>query len=170
MGIVTSGWVLVVSVTGIMNAFTVPLYSAWRQSVVQQLAGEPMGKLPTSEPIGPQAALEAAYMVDPDSRMVRIVPPGGWQGAPGHYVVWVQGATPVQSKLFRPILVHAQTGWVNLSHDPPWYLKTLQISRPLHFGDYGGRPLKVLWSVLAVFAIYILISGWQLWWRRMKLR
>lgn len=170
LGIVTLGWVFVVSVTGIMNAFTVPLYSAWRQSAVQELAGEPMAKLDTSESIGPQAALEAAYRVDRDSRMVRLVPPGGWQGAPGYYVVWVQGSTPVQSKIFRPILVHAQTGRVNLSHRPPWYLKALQMSRPLHFGDYGGSPLKMLWSAFAFIAIYILVSGWRLWWRRVQVK
>lgn len=168
LGIVTLGWVLVVSITGIMNAFTVPLYAAWRQATVGELAGEFTGKLPHSTPIGPQAALEAAYLAAPESRMVRIVPPGGWQGSPGHWVVWVQGATPVQQKIFRPILVDAQTSEIGQSHAPPWYLQALQMSRPLHFGDYGGAPLKVLWSLFDLIAIYILISGWRLWWRRAR--
>jgi hypothetical protein len=30
----------------------------------------------------------------------------------------------------------------------PWYAQALLVSQPLHFGDYGGLPLKLLWAVL----------------------
>ena len=28
----------------------------------------------------------------------------------------------------------------------PWYVKALKLSQPLHFGDYGGMPLKIIWA------------------------
>ncbi|MNL78870.1 hypothetical protein D3C87_2053570 [compost metagenome] len=50
----------------------------------------------------------------------------------------------------------------------PWYVKTLFLSQPLHFGDYGGLPLKILWAVLDIFAIVVLGSGVYLWLRKPK--
>jgi uncharacterized iron-regulated membrane protein len=45
----------------------------------------------------------------------------------------------------------------------PWYLRALQVSRPLHFGDYGGLPLKIIWALLDLAAIVVLASGVYLW-------
>ncbi|WP_334385616.1 PepSY-associated TM helix domain-containing protein [Bradyrhizobium sp. AZCC 2262] len=39
----------------------------------------------------------------------------------------------------------------------------LQVSRPLHFGDYGGLPLKIIWALLDLAAIVVLASGLYLW-------
>jgi uncharacterized iron-regulated membrane protein len=41
----------------------------------------------------------------------------------------------------------------------PWYKTVLTLSQPLHFGDYGGLPLEILWTVLDVAAILLLGSG-----------
>ncbi len=52
----------------------------------------------------------------------------------------------------------------------PWYLTALLVSQPLHFGDYGGLPLKVLWALLDVATIVVLGSGVYLWLVRRKRR
>ena len=48
----------------------------------------------------------------------------------------------------------------------PWYLKTLELSRPLHFGDYGGMPMKVIWALLDIITIVVLSSGLYLWFKK----
>ena len=48
----------------------------------------------------------------------------------------------------------------------PWYVTALQLSEPLHFGDYGGLPLKVLWALLDILTIVVLGSGLYLWLKR----
>ncbi len=45
----------------------------------------------------------------------------------------------------------------------PWYLRVLELSRPLHFGDYGGLPLKIIWAVLDLLTIFVLGGGLYLW-------
>ncbi len=45
----------------------------------------------------------------------------------------------------------------------PWYTHALLLSQPLHFGDYGGLPLKILWALLDLFTIAVLGSGLYLW-------
>ena len=42
------------------------------------------------------------------------------------------------------------------------------MSQPLHFGDYGGMPMKILWAVLDVLTIIVLVSGLYLWIVRRK--
>ena len=42
-------------------------------------------------------------------------------------------------------------------------MQALLLSQPLHFGDYGGLPMKILWAVLDLFTIVVLISGLYLW-------
>ncbi|MBU1459972.1 MAG: PepSY domain-containing protein, partial [Gammaproteobacteria bacterium] len=44
----------------------------------------------------------------------------------------------------------------------------LGLSQPLHFGDYGGRPMQILWAVLDVLTIIVLGSGLYLWWVRRR--
>ncbi len=50
----------------------------------------------------------------------------------------------------------------------PLYVKTLLVSQPLHFGDYGGLPLKIIWALLDVITIVVLGSGLYLWLGRRK--
>lgn len=45
----------------------------------------------------------------------------------------------------------------------PWYVKALFLSQPLHFGDYGGLPLKFLWAGFDLVTIVVLVSGLWLW-------
>jgi len=50
----------------------------------------------------------------------------------------------------------------------PWYLRALEIARPLHFGDYGGLPLQIIWALLDLLTLVILGSGVYLWIARRK--
>ena len=49
------------------------------------------------------------------------------------------------------------------ARDLPFYLKALFLSQPLHFGDYGGMPLKIIWAVLDGFTIVVIGSGLYLY-------
>ena len=49
-------------------------------------------------------------------------------------------------------------------------MRVLEVSRPLHFGDYGGWPLKLLWALLDLLTISVLVTGLGLWWWRRRQR
>lgn len=61
----------------------------------------------------------------------------------------------------------AQTGELTDMREIPLYVKTLLVSQPLHFGDYGGLPLKFIWALLDMISIVVL--GLCLWLSRRKL-
>jgi uncharacterized iron-regulated membrane protein len=84
-------------------------------------------------------------------------------GTPRHFIVWTKGSTPITSRLFTPALIDAETGKLATARGLPWYLRALQVSRPLHFGDYGGLPLKIIWALLDLATIVVLASGVYLW-------
>jgi uncharacterized iron-regulated membrane protein len=77
--------------------------------------------------------------------------------------VWSKGKSALTSRLFSPILVDARTGKLEGVVTMPWYLRALEVSRPLHFGDYGGLPLKIIWVLLDIVTIVVLGSGLYLW-------
>jgi uncharacterized iron-regulated membrane protein len=66
-------------------------------------------------------------------------------------------------------LVDAETGALTDMRELPWYVTTLLVSQPLHFGDYGGMPLKLIWAVLDIITIVVLGSGLYLWIKRRRI-
>ena len=83
-------------------------------------------------------------------------------------MIWTRGKTALTSRLFTPVLADAETGQLVSARGLPWYLRALEISRPLHFGDYGGVPLKIIWALLDLITIVVLGSGLYLWFARSR--
>ena len=79
-----------------------------------------------------------------------------------------RGKTALTSRLFTPVLADAETGQLVSARGLPWYLRALEISRPLHFGDYGGLPLKIIRALLDLITIVVLGSGLYLWFARSR--
>jgi uncharacterized iron-regulated membrane protein len=65
--------------------------------------------------------------------------------------------------LIKVAMVDARTAEVNDVRETPWYVKAVFLSVPLHFGDYGGLPLKIIWALLDLGAIVVLATGLYLW-------
>ncbi len=54
-------------------------------------------------------------------------------------------------------------GHLTDSRSLPWYVSAVLLSQPLHFGDYSGMPLKIVWALTDAAVIVILLSGLYLW-------
>ena len=80
----------------------------------------------------------------------------------------MRGETPLTSRLLKPVLIDAETGKLTDTRELPWYIWALLMSQPLHFGDYGGMPLKILWAILDALTIVVLGSGLYLWLSRSR--
>lgn len=168
LGIVTLSWALVVGLTGAMNSVAAPLFGLWRAQTMPVLLAPYHGQ-PVPQHFAPidQVVANAAKTL-PQMEITSVLLPNEIVGSPRHYVVWTRGKTPVTSRLFTPVLVDASTGQVSMAKPLPWYLRLLEVSRPLHFGDYGGMPLKILWAIFDVVVIVVLLSGVYLWLSRRR--
>lgn len=168
IGIVTLSWALVVGITGVVSACADLLIEAWRaESLATMLApyrdAPPLtARAPASDLLA--IAVQAAPGMQPDF----IAFPGTRFSSEHHYTVFMSGSSHLTSHLFTPVLIDAQTLQVTAVGGRPWYMDALGLSQPLHFGDYGGRPMQILWAVLDVLTIIVLGSGLYLWWVRRR--
>jgi uncharacterized iron-regulated membrane protein len=166
IGIVTLVWMLVVGATGVINTCSELLLKYWQSDQIKAMTVSYKNlPLPTSL-ASLQKSVDAALIHRPGMRLGFVAFPDTSFSSPHHYGVFTRGNTPLTSKLIYPILVDAKTAKVTDSKEIPWYLKTLLLSQPLHFGDYGGLLLKVIWSFFDIATIAVLWTGLLLWWRK----
>lgn len=165
LGIVALAWMSVVGVTGIVNALVDPITKVWQANDLAEMTRNYVGKAAVSPAHygSLDHAMAAARREIPGMNPQFIAFSGGSFSSKHHYAVFFQGATPLTEHLLTTVLIDAETGAVTDSRAMPWYFKALSLSRPLHFGDYGGLPLKLLWAALDLFTIIILGSGVYLW-------
>jgi len=164
-GVTLGAWMAVVGVTGVINELSTPLFGLWQitdvKALLAPLRGEPFRT--QSELSSPQAAFDTVKAALPDMTANSVIFPGSPFGSPHHYLIWTKGREPLTSRLFSPVLVDARSGKLASVISMPWYLRALEVSRPLHFGDYGGLPLKILWALFDLVTIIVLGSGLYLW-------
>jgi uncharacterized iron-regulated membrane protein len=163
VGMITLVWVLVVGATGVIGTLSIPLFSHWQSSEIRAMtAGVGAGDATGSA----DAAVAAARQAMPESAISFVAFPGTGFSSESHYMAFMMGRTPLTSELLRPVMVDAASAEVQATPAMPWYVTTLLVSQPLHFGDYGGMPMKILWALLDLIAIAVVVSGVYLWLKR----
>lgn len=170
LGIVTLAWVLVVGLTGVVNALSTPIIGLWRVELMREFAADRVTDGQSRGMGSIHAAVDLVRRTEPDSWVQFVSFPGTDFSTDRHFAIFLQGDTPLTKHLLTAVLVDARTGALAGRHPMPWYVKVLALSGPLHFGDYGGLPLKILWALLNGATIVILGSGLYLWLRRAPLR
>ncbi|WP_411850122.1 PepSY-associated TM helix domain-containing protein [Stenotrophomonas sp. LGBM10] len=166
LGVVTLGWALVVGITGAINTIAKPLEQAWQSEQLGEFAARYAGQPRPVVLASLQAAVDTARAAEPGMRPAFVSFPGTGYSGDHHYGVFMQGSTPLTERLYRPVLIDAGTGALTAQPQLPAYMTVLLISQPLHFGDYGKLPLKILWALLDLLTIAVLVTGLYLWFKR----
>ncbi|MGI4778096.1 MAG: PepSY-associated TM helix domain-containing protein [Janthinobacterium lividum] len=168
LGIVTLVWAFVVGGTGMINTWADLVIKYWQHdqlgALLKPYQGQPT--VPVAERGSVQRSLEVAEARVPGMKVSFIAFPGTSFSSPHHNTVFLRGSEPFTSKLLQPVLVDAKTAEVTAAPRLPWYLTALLVSQPLHFGDYGGMPMQILWALLDIATIIVLGSGLYLWLER----
>ncbi|WP_119458389.1 PepSY-associated TM helix domain-containing protein [Rhodospirillaceae bacterium SYSU D60014] len=168
LGIVTLTWALVVGGTGVINTWADLVIQLWRSDQLAAMV-EPYRDAPPLEGLGSlDRAIATARDAAPGMVPSFVAFPGSLFASNHHYAVFMRGETPLTERLLKPALVDAQTGQLTDARDMPWYVTALLVSQPLHFGDYGGMPMKIIWALLDIVTIIVLGSGLYLWVARRK--
>ena len=163
LGIVAVAWLLVVGLTGVINTLEEPIIETWKSQELADLVASNEGVAASASRASLDAAVSAAIEEAPDMELQFVAFPGSGFSTKAHYAVFLHGRTPVSEHVIAPVLIHAGTGEVAGLREMPWYAKALSLSRPLHFGDYGGLLLKLVWAVLDLVTIFLLVTGVYLW-------
>ncbi|WP_287927269.1 PepSY-associated TM helix domain-containing protein [Diaphorobacter sp.] len=165
LGIVTLVWACVVGATGVVNTWADLIVKYWQHDELTALLAPYQGQplTPVAERGSLQQSLDAALAQAPGTRLSFIAFPGTAFSSPHHNTFFLRGDAPLTSRLLEPVLVDARTAKVTAAPELPWYLTALLVSQPLHFGDYAGMPMQILWAVLDIATIIVLGSGLYLW-------
>jgi uncharacterized iron-regulated membrane protein len=168
IGVVVLGWAIAVSTTGALLSVGSLALKVWRMTELKAMTAPYAGRpVPTAfAPV--DRAVEAAAAVKPGRRFFGVMFPGSEFTGDHHYGVFTAGTSAWSAKLFEIVLVDAATGEVTEARPTPWYLQTIMLSEPLHFGDYGGWPLQILWFVSTWLTTFIVGNGAWLWWARRR--
>ncbi|WP_296722259.1 PepSY domain-containing protein [Erythrobacter sp.] len=168
LGIVTLGWALVVGLTGVINTLADPLTSQWQNGELAQMTAQYSGSAPLdpADYASLDTAMAAAQDALPDRAPQFIGFPGGAFSTAHHYAVFFQGDQSATQFLLTPALVDARDATLTDARAMPAINQALMLSKPLHFGDYGGLALKLLWALFDLATIWVLWTGLMLWLRR----
>lgn len=163
LGIVTLVWAFTVGATGMINTWADLIIKYWQHDQLSALLAPYQGQKPPAQLASVQQATSLATALAPEMKLAFIAFPGTSFSSPHHYTVFLRGNEPFNSRLLKPVLVDAGTNDLTASPPLPWYLTALLVSQPLHFGDYGGVPMQILWALLDIATIIVLGSGLYLW-------
>jgi uncharacterized iron-regulated membrane protein len=168
IGVVTLTWAFVVGLTGVLNACADLVIAQWRNDSLAAMVAPYRDAPPLTTRAPATDLLRIAQATVPGSEPSFIAFPGSRFSSEHHYAVFMKGSTHLTSHLLTPVLIDAENLKVTAIVSSPWYLDALLLSQPLHFGDYGGMPMKILWGILDVLTIIVLGSGVYLWWVRRR--
>lgn len=170
IGVVTIIWVLVVGLTGVINTWADLLLKEWQREQIHALQTGKTRLIDTANAPAINGSLQQAIdrllSVAPNMHISMIAYPNTLRATPEHFAVILRGDTPLTARLTQSLLINPLEGKVFEASPRPWYITALQLSEPLHFGDYGGLPLKVLWALLDISLLIITVSGLYLFLKR----
>lgn len=165
-GVITFGWSLIVGISGVFLAFNGVLIKLFQfQSLrylteqYQKFANSDLGTVSAKNYENFQNVVATALAAKPESVISYISFPNSEFGIPGHYLFLVNGTTAITKRLSDLVVVNANTAQLTEVIQLPLYLKIVLLSEPLHFGDYGGWPLKVIWGLFTLCSLAVALFG-----------
>ena len=144
---------LVVGATGVVNSLSQQIANHWMRTELAEMIAPWRNVKPPSYVVPVQTAINVALARFPGMTVATVAMPGTMFAGPHHYDVFLAGNEPLTAKVITPVLINAEDGAFSDSRSLPWYAKALFLSKPLHFGDYGGMPLKIIWALLDIMTL-----------------
>lgn len=151
VGKIISGWLFLVTVTGIMLSFNGPIINLYIQS---QLTSQ-QTKSSTHQTYKDFSFIEQTITSSGTNIEVDFISyPNHEFSLPDTFVILVNKENK-KAMLF----IDAVSAQLIKTTYLPWYLNFLIASESLHFGNYGGVGLKIIWTILSILSTIIPITG-----------
>lgn len=173
IGSAVLGWAFVVTFTGLLLGFGTLAIGVWQLTALEGLRQKYQEVAFPQQPMAPDIdqVYVVAAMAAEGWNPTTVLFPGSEYSTEHHYLVLLQGTRGGDRNMLKLALVDAHAFELAEVITLPLYLKAILLSQPLHYGDYGGLPLKLLWALCTLMTLFITLNGAWLWWaRRRKIR
>ena len=158
VGVTTFGWALVVGLSGVFLAFNGLLIKSFQKTSLAHLSARYADSRPAS--VAPFSEVMASVVRSAPDKVISYVSfPESEYGIAGHYLFLVNGEGGIDGKLSELLVVSQETAKLAETVELPLYMKIVMLSEPLHFGDYGGWVLKVIWAVFTLASLSVTLLG-----------
>lgn len=92
-------------------------------------------------------------------------------GAP--ITLWgkVQSSNPLRGTYGSTVVFDAQSGAFKQAHDirkAGLWAQFVDMFEPVHYGNFGGWPVKILWCAGGLTPGVLAVSGFVIWWKRRR--
>lgn len=159
LGAATFGWNLVVAATGFLLCFSTFLLQLFATTELAAMA-KPYGDAPVVTDYSTiDRAIAGAEAAEAHRTWATVALPGSALSTPRHYGVLLKGDHGLEEHMFGLVVVDAVQPETVIPKEFPWYLKAVLVSEPLHFGNYGKLPLKIVWSLFTVVTLGLSVTG-----------
>lgn len=170
IGIATLAWCSVVALTGVILELSKPILGIYQMTDLAAMLA-PFKDRPKPAQIVPlERALAAAEHAWPEHKVSFALFPGTPLSGEHHYTFFLASGSGIAKRVLKLALIEAETGAVTIARESPWYLKAFFVSSPLHFGDYAGMPLKIIWALFTLLTIFLCTTGLYLFVARLRTR
>lgn len=159
LGAATFGWNLVVAATGFLLCYSSLLLQLFAATEIAAMAKPYAGTPVVTDYATIDRAIVGAERAQAHRTWTTIALPGSALSTPRHYGVLLRGDSGLEEHMFGLVVVDAVDPTQVVPKAFPWYLKAVLVSEPLHFGNYGKLPLKIVWSVFTVITLGLSITG-----------
>mgnify|MGYP001028136100 CR=1 FL=1 len=160
VGMVSFGWGLIVGLSGVFLAFNGVLIKLFLYGSLTHLAQAYGAQATGGDADAPfEKIVESALSAKGDAVISYISFPDTEFGVNGHYLFLINGTDRFSERISDLVVVDAKTAALREVVQLPIYLKLLLLSEPLHFGDYGGLFLKVVWAVFTLCSLAVVLLG-----------
>jgi uncharacterized iron-regulated membrane protein len=159
LGAATFGWNVVVVATGVFLSLGSTLLQIYAMTELSAI-GAPYAHEPVVTDFSTvDEAVAQAQAASHGRRWSMVALPGSSFASPRHYSVLLKGREGLDQRMLTMGLVDAKDPTKVEHREFPWYLRALLVCEPLHFGDYGGLPLKLLWLLFTLITIALTATG-----------
>lgn len=144
------------------------------QLAMQRMMGDPA-------PVGaPHLASDSIPQMKSLDEYLRIARSAMPDGVPVELRLPLPGKGPVQLRLSRPgdltpaanrVYLEPSTATVMLTSraaDRPLSARVFAAFAPIHYGEFGGFPIKALWALVGLTPSILFVTGLIVWWRPKK--
>lgn len=167
LGSMVLGWAFIVTFTGILLGLGTLAIGLWQITELDNLRQQYPALQQDAPPRPDIDRVYASARAAADGwQPTTVLFPGSEYSTQRHYLVLLQGTHDFDQKMLRLALVDGHDFEVARLIELPLYLQAILLSQPLHFGDYGGRLLQLLWALCTVLTLFITLNGAWLWWAR----
>jgi uncharacterized iron-regulated membrane protein len=170
IGIATLAWLSVVTITGVILELAKPILAIYQAKDLAAMTAD-YRHLPKPESTVPlDAAVAAAELAWPEHHVRFALFPGTPYSGEHHYTFFMGQGEGTGKRVPKLALIDASDASVTVAREAPLYIKALFVSGPLHFGDYAGMPLKIIWALFTLLTLVLCFSGIYLTWARIRSR